>query len=235
MSIFKKKKGSESTAQPHDANKLDVSTSGKKLSPRLSTKSFRKVVKLVKLTSGGKKSRKLEVAKDEDVDMGELSVESGSEDGASPDNSVTPQRPSNIALQPSSSSESSVATTSSTPGPSGDISAGTPTFQRCASDDFVHVSLPSKAAVDSVASPSQTASKISQTAPTLPKLPETKESPTSPPPTFSTPQALEGEEEFFSINEMHVCIYGQWLCVSNTGGMVMAFEFQLKDKKTPKV
>lgn len=102
------------------------------------------------------------------------------------------------------------------------------------SDDFIHVSLPIQ--------PSDDSSKLSQersrpqSNPTLPKLSETEES-HSLPPIFSTGTQFTDGDYFFTINEMHMCICGQWLCISNIGGVVMAFDFGLKntEKKEPKV
>lgn len=34
------------------------------------------------------------------------------------------------------------------------------------------------------------------------------------------------EEEVFPINRIHLCVNGRWLCVSNTGGSVLAFNFE---------
>lgn len=253
-SIFKKKKNADSPVKPHDSNKLDVSFSGKddkKVSPKLTKKSFKKVAKIVKLSGGVKKShKKSEETKDEEVDDGEENGESGAEELTSPthshtvatssdqqDISTSLQRPSDIALQQTSTTESAMTTPSSTAS-----STNSGSLQRScssSSDDFVHVPLPSSASSsDDSSRVSQTRSKVSQKTPTLPVLSETSETLTFPPPIFSAhqhSQAAEGEEEFFLINEMHICICGQWLCVSNAGGVVMAFDFHLKKKKAPKV
>lgn len=254
-SIFKKRKNDD-----HNATKLDISPSGKeeKKSPKLSSKSFRKVAKIVKLSGGVKKShKKSEAVKeegeeegDEELDGREQSVES--EEATNPalgqakadqqDPSNAPKRPTDITLRQISTAESVVTTASSIPS---DISTNSSETARhvqrsssSSSDDFIHVSLPPQTSDDS-SKLSQKRSKTPQTqkTPTLPKLSETKESPSSPPPMFSTDIQFTEGEDFFTINEMHICICGQWLCVSNTGGIVMAFNFRLKntEKKEPKV
>lgn len=260
-SIFRKKKNSDSPVTPHDGSKLEVTVSGKeekKHSPKLSKKSFKKVAKIVKLSGGVRKShKKSEIKQDEEeeeLDRGEQSIESGSEEATSPAHSQTvttsseqqdssggPNRPSDITFRQTSIIESVATTASNTPSSLVTSSSGSvPYVQRSSSsssDDFVHVPLPPQAATPEDSSrPNWTKSKTSQTqkSPSLPKLSETRESPSSPPPTFSTrirSHVVDGEEEFFSINEMHICICGQWLCVSNTGGVVMAFDFQLKNSK----
>ena len=252
-SIFKKRKNDDS-----NGTKLDVSPSGKderKFSPKLSSKSFRKVAKIVKLSGGVRKSKKSVAVKEEgqeELDGREQSTES--EEALSPahsqakadhqDPSTSPKRPTDITLRQVSTTETVMTTASSTPS---DILTNNSETARhvqrsssSSSDDFIHVPLPPQASNYS-SNPSQTRSKTpqAQKIPTLPKLSETKETSSSPPPMFSTDphsQFMEGEE-FFSINEMHICICGQWLCVSNTGGIVMAFDFRLKntEKKIPKV
>ena len=266
-SIFKKKKNSDLQVKSPEGSKLELSVPGKddkKLSPKLSKKSFRKVVKIIKLGSGVKKSRKKsETGKseeEEDTDAPEHSFESGNEEAFSPtpshaketsseqqDKTDGPKRPSDIEFRQISISESAASTVSSTPSSTATSNSGSVSaVQRSSSsssDDFVHIPLPPKVTTsDESTKVCQTRIKTSQAqkSPTLPKVSETTEmsSPTSPAPTFSarpSSQATEGDEEFFSINEMHICICGQWLCVSNCGGMVMAFDFHLKSKKTPKV
>lgn len=266
-SIFKKKKNSDLSVKSPEGSKLELSVPGKddkKLSPKLSKKSFRKVAKIIKLGSGVKKSqKKSETRKSEeedDTDPPEHSFESGNEEAFSPtqshanettseqqDETERPQRPSDIELRQTSISESAPSTVSSTPSSSATSNSGsTSQIQRSSSsssDDFVHIPLPPKVvASDESSKVCQTRIKTSQAqkSPTLPRVSEATEmpNPMSPAPTFSArspSQATEGDEEFFSINEMHICICGQWLCVSNCGGMVMAFDFHLKSKKTPKV
>ena len=44
------------------------------------------------------------------------------------------------------------------------------------------------------------------------------------------------EEEMFAVQGITCCVLGQWLCVSNVGGHVMAFSFQIDEQQTtPKV
>lgn len=262
-SIFKKKKGSDLPIKSPEGSKLELSVPGKddkKLSPKLSKKSFRKVARIIKLGSGVKKSQKKSEAGEEEADAPEHSVESGNEETFSPtqphakettsepqDETEGPQRPSDIAFRQASISESAASTLSTSPSSAATSSSGGASHvQRSSSsssDDFVHIPMPTKAATsEEFTKVCQNRSKTSQAqkSPTLPKVSETTEisNPTSSAPSFSTRpsyQAIEGDEEFFSINEMHICICGQWLCVSNCGGMVMAFDFHLKSKKTPKV
>lgn len=159
---------------------------------------------------------------------------------AEQDPSDAPKRPTDITLRQISTAETVVKTASSIP--SGVLTSTPDTAyvqqSSSSSDDFIRVSLLTKSSDDS-SNMSQTKSKTPQTQKnlTLPKLLETKESPSSPPPMFSTDIHFTEGEDFFTINEMHLCICGQWLCVSNTGGVVMAFDFRLKssEKKEPKV
>lgn len=197
-----------------------------------------------------KKSEAVKEEGDEELDGKEQSVES--EEAVNPvhwqakadqqDPSDAPKRPTDITLRQISTMEAVVMSASSIPsGISTNTSETASHVQRSSStssDDFIHVSLPTQPSDDS-SKLSQTRSKTPQTrkTPTLPKLSETKESPSSPPPMFSTDIQFTEGEDFFTINEMHICICGQWLCVSNTGGVVMAFDFRLKstEKKEPKV
>lgn len=49
------------------------------------------------------------------------------------------------------------------------------------------------------------------------------------------PQSVSDEaEEFFVINYINLCVYGMWLCVANSGGYVMVFDFCTKPNKPPK-
>jgi hypothetical protein len=158
---------------------------------------------------------------------------------AEQDPSDVRKRPTDITLRHISTMEAVVMTASSIPsGTSTNTSDTVCHVQQSScnsSDDFIHVSLPS----DVSSKLGQTRSKFppTQMTPILPKLSESKENPFSPPPLFSTGTQLTDREDFFTINEMHMCICGQWLCVSNTGGVVMAFDFRLKnsEKKEPKV
>ena len=257
-SIFKKKKNADSSpVKAHDSSKLELSVPGKdekKFSPKLSKKSFRKVAKMVKLSSGVKKSHKKSEAtkneEEEEVDVGEQGVESSSEEALSPplslakedasdqlDGSDGPQRPSDITLRQTSMTETPLSSTPSSAATSSGSRAHVQRSSSSSSDDFVHVPLPPKGATSDESSKGRSKTSQTQKTPTLPKLSESREILSSPPPTFSThsPTQVEGEGEFFSINEMHLCICGQWLCVSNSGGMVMAFDFRLKSKKSPKV
>ena len=192
-----------------------------------------------------KSQKKSEQDDDEEMNGREQGIESeeatnlaSSQVMAEQDPSDAHKRPTDITLRQISSMEAVVTTASSI---SSEISTGTSDTachvqksSSSASDDFIHVSLPVQSSDDS-SKLSQERSRLPpiQISPTLPKLSETKESP-SLPPMFST--CTDGED-FFTINEMHMCICGQWLCVSNTGGVVMAFDFVLKntEKKEPKV
>ena len=251
-SIFKKRKNDD-----HNVTKLNVSPSGKeeKKSPKLSSKSFRKVAKIVKLSGGVRKSQKkseeMKEEGNEDLDGREQSV--GSEEATNPahwqakadqqDPSNAPQRPTDITLRQISTAESVVTTADSIPSDILTNSSETAhhvqrSSSSSSSDEFVHVPIPPQTSADS-SKLSQTKSKTPRTqkTPTLPKLSETMESPSSPPPMLSTDIQFTEGEDFFTINEMHICICGQWLCVSNTGGVVMAFDFRLKnaERKEPKV
>lgn len=242
----------DSPVSTHDTTKLEVGFHGKddkKFSPKLSTKSFRKVAKIVKWSGGSRKSQKLEETRSEEMEVTDRGTESSNEQSASPSfsqvvaevcgDSSGPERPSNIAFRQSSTTESMTASSASSTVETG----STPHIQRSSSsssDDFVQISLPPKITPDGSSQVGLMSSKTSQVqmTPTLPRLSETRECPKSTLPSFSTPthtKAIEGEEEFFSINEMHLCMCGQWLCVSNAGGVAMAFEFQLKNKKVPNV
>lgn len=41
----------------------------------------------------------------------------------------------------------------------------------------------------------------------------------------------EGEDDFFVVNYIHMCLCGLWLCVANRGGSVMAFDFTTTAKE----
>ena len=44
------------------------------------------------------------------------------------------------------------------------------------------------------------------------------------------------EEEIFGVQQIDCCMWGQWMCVSNVGGHVLAFNFQMDERQTsPKV
>ncbi len=180
---------------------------------------------------------------DEELDGRESSIASEEATNLAPwqamaeqDPSDARKRPTDITLRHISTMEAVVMTASSIPSGTSTNTSDTVCHvqqsSRNSSDDFIHVSLPS----DDSSKLGQTRSKFpsTQVTPTLPKLSETK---ASPPPLFSTGTQLSDTEDFFTINEMHMCICGQWLCVSNTGGVVMAFDFRLKssEKKEPKV
>ena len=48
--------------------------------------------------------------------------------------------------------------------------------------------------------------------------------------------APSGNEYYFAIQEIHVCVHGLWMCVANMGGGVMAFDFKMGGVATvPKV
>ncbi len=51
-------------------------------------------------------------------------------------------------------------------------------------------------------------------------------------PTQSQPIPLTSEEEFFAVQEMQMCVLSQSLCVANTGGSVLAFNFYLDERET---
>ena len=195
-----------------------------------------------------KSQKKLEQGDDEEMDGREQGIESQEATNlaswqvkAEQDPSDPRKRPTDIILRQISSMEAVVTTASSI---SSEISTST-SDTNCyvqksgssSSDDFIHVSLPIQPSDDS-SKLSQERSRPPQTQsnPTLPKLSETEESP-SLPRIFSTGTQFTDGEDFFTINEMHMCICGQWLCVSNIGGVVMAFDFGLKntEKKEPKV
>ncbi|XP_064404404.1 syntaxin-binding protein 5-like isoform X2 [Halichondria panicea] len=64
--------------------------------------------------------------------------------------------------------------------------------------------------------------------------------PTTTPPVKVTPPAeaahpvatpTSSSDEFFPISAVHVCAVGLWMCVANTGGAVMAFDFQLSERE----
>lgn len=144
-----------------------------------------------------------------------------------------PKRPTDIALRQISTTEAVVMSATSIPSTStSNTACHVQRSSSSSSDDFIHVPLPS----DDSSSPSRTRSKSPQTqkTPTLPKLSETRESPSSPPPVFSASSQLMEAEEFFTINQIHMCICGQWLCVSNAGGVAMAFDFRLKNTEKEK-
>ena len=246
----------DSPVSTSDSSKLEVGVHGKedkRFSPKLTSKSFRKVSKMVKLSAGPKKSpKKVEVAKnDSECDATDHGIESSNDEVTSPSHSALtsnlqgdtsgPKRPSNITFRQSSTTK--LMTTSTVPSGVETNSGNVGYVQRSgssSSDDFVHVLLPSKVPPDdSSHKGGLMSSKISevQRTPTLPKLSEARECSSTSTPAFSytKPGVTEGEKDFFSINEMHVCMCGQWMCVSNTGGVAMAFEFQLKNMKSPNV
>lgn len=67
------------------------------------------------------------------------------------------------------------------------------------------------------------------------------DSPLTPIVEISTPSAVSDsvfatEEEVFAVQGIKCCKWGQWMCVSNAGGHVMAFSFQMDESvTTPKV
>ena len=56
------------------------------------------------------------------------------------------------------------------------------------------------------------------------------------PPNLASDSVFSAEEDVFAVQRIKCCVLGQWMCVSNAGGHVMAFSFQLdEDVTTPKV
>ena len=56
------------------------------------------------------------------------------------------------------------------------------------------------------------------------------------PPSATNDSVFSTEEEVFAVRGIKCCMWGQWMCVSNVGGHVMAFSFQMnEDITTPKV
>ena len=251
-SIFKKRKNDE-----RDGTKLDTPPSAKderKFSPKLSSKSFRKVARMVKLSGGVKKSqRKLDAMKEGEQEVDERDQGTETEETASSANSYAnagqqdpcdgPKRPTDISLrQMSTASTTEAVSTTSISTPSSVFTTNSDTVRHVhrssssSSDDFVHVSVPSQASDNLTHTRSK--NPQAQMTPILPKLSEARESPTSPHLLICTSPQFTERDDFFCINEMHICICGQWLCVSNSGGVVMAFNFQLKNtgkKNAPKV
>ena len=43
------------------------------------------------------------------------------------------------------------------------------------------------------------------------------------------------DEAFFSIDTIHMCVCGLWLCVSNGGGSAMVFDFEMTEQKVSQV
>lgn len=55
-------------------------------------------------------------------------------------------------------------------------------------------------------------------------------------PAANSDSVFSSEEEVFAVRGIKCCMWGQWMCVSNVGGHVMAFSFQMNDNVTvPKV
>jgi hypothetical protein len=55
------------------------------------------------------------------------------------------------------------------------------------------------------------------------------------PPNPASDSVFSVEEDVFAVQRIKCCVLGQWMCVSNAGGHVMAFSFQLnEDVTTPK-
>ena len=48
--------------------------------------------------------------------------------------------------------------------------------------------------------------------------------------TPSVESTIQNEEDFFPVHKMNMCVCGQWLCVTNLGGNVLAFDFQLDER-----
>lgn len=56
------------------------------------------------------------------------------------------------------------------------------------------------------------------------------------PPNATSDSVFSAEEDVFAVQRIKCCVLGQWMCVSNAGGHVMAFSFQMDDNVTaPKV
>ena len=56
------------------------------------------------------------------------------------------------------------------------------------------------------------------------------------PPTVGSDSVFAADEDLSAVQMIKCCVWGQWLCVSNSGGHVMAFSFQMDDNVTvPKV
>ena len=56
------------------------------------------------------------------------------------------------------------------------------------------------------------------------------------PPNVASDSVFSMEEDVFAVQGIKCCMWGQWMCVSNAGGHVMAFSFQMNDSVTiPKV
>ena len=112
------------------------------------------------------------------------------------------------------------------------------TSSSLSSNDFVVFSLssiqkhPGATAADNHPIRSKSPTKMSPHSPQQKRVSETNEHAACSPLSFATrvPQLLEDEDEFFGINEVHMCLCGLWLCVANRGGCVMAFDFSLSSK-----
>ena len=58
----------------------------------------------------------------------------------------------------------------------------------------------------------------------------------SPPNTEGTGSVFAMDEDIFAVQGIKCCMWGQWMCVSNAAGHVMAFSFQMDESvTTPKV
>ena len=56
------------------------------------------------------------------------------------------------------------------------------------------------------------------------------------PPTVASDSVFSTEEDVFAVQGIQCCVWGQWMCVFNAGGHVMAFNFQMDTSVTvPKV
>ena len=56
------------------------------------------------------------------------------------------------------------------------------------------------------------------------------------PPNVASDSVFSAEEDVFAVQRIKCCVLGQWMCMSNAGGHVMAFSFQMdEDVTTPKV
>ena len=56
------------------------------------------------------------------------------------------------------------------------------------------------------------------------------------PPNAASDSVFSAEEDVFAVQRIKCCVLGQWMCVSNAGGHVMAFSFQMDEDVTiPKV
>lgn len=74
----------------------------------------------------------------------------------------------------------------------------------------------------------------------LPRVPEGEfDMPSSPlSSTDKTPKTPFGfqlveDDDFFPISNIRMCVFGLWLCVSNKGGAVLAFDFQRNEREKP--